>query len=123
MLDRKTTQSRPLSVASTGVEAQPGASGDFFLHAQVLLGDLDPSEIEVQAIYGEVDLDDDLIEPTIAPMEFVGDGDHPGWCRFRLEIMVPKSGNFGATVRVVPRHDDVESYVQLGRVAWAPTPT
>ena len=54
-------------------------------------------------------------------MELVGDGDHPGWRRYRLEIEVERSGTFGATVRVVPRHDDMESYVQLGHVAWAPS--
>jgi starch phosphorylase len=109
-----------VSVASTSVEEKPGASGDFVLGAQVLLGDLDPADVEVQAIYGEVDLDNDLLEPTITPMALVGDGDHPGWRRYHLEIEVPRAGNFGATVRVVPRHDDIESYVQLGRVAWAP---
>ena len=89
--------------------------------AQVLLGDLDPTDVEVQAIYGEVDLDNDLLEPTIASMALVGDGDHPGWRRYRLDIEVPRAGSFGATFRVVPRHDDVETYVQLGHVAWAPS--
>ena len=111
-----------VSVAATSVDEQPARPGDFALGAQVLLGDLDPSDVEVQAIYGEVDLDNDLLQPTAAAMELVGDGDHPGWRRYRLDIEVPKAGNFGATVRVVPRHDDVESYVQIGHVAWAPHP-
>ena len=51
----------------------------------------------------------------------VGDGDHPGWRRYRLEIEVPRAGSFGATFRVVPRHDDVEDHVQLGHIAWAPS--
>ena len=110
-----------VSVASTSVEQQPGDSGDFTIGAQALLGDLDPSDVEVQAIYGGIDLDNELVDPTVAPMELVGDGDHSGWRRYRLTIEVPRAGNFGATVRIVPRHADVESYVQLGHVAWAPT--
>ncbi len=108
-----------VSVATTAVEEQ--GTGDFVLWAQVMLGDLDPSDVDVQAIYGPVDLDNDLLEPTVAAMELVGDGDHPGWRRYRLEIEVARSGNFGATVRIVPRHDDIDSYVQVGHVAWAPT--
>jgi len=108
-----------VSVTTTSVEEH--GTGDFVLTAQVILGDLDPSDVEVQAIYGPVDLDHDLLDPTIAAMELVGDGDHPGWRRYCLEIEVERSGTFGATVRVVPRHDDMESYVQLGHVAWAPS--
>ncbi len=110
-----------VAIAATSVEEKEGASGDFLLGAQVLLGDLDPTDVEVQAIYGEVDLDNDLTEPVIAPMELVGDGDHPGWRRYRLDIEVPRAGSFGATFRVVPRHDDVEDHVQLGHIAWAPS--
>jgi starch phosphorylase len=110
-----------VAVASTSVEQHDGRPGDVTLGAQVLLGDLDSADVVVQAVYGEVDLDNDLLEPTIAPMELVGDGDHPGWRRYRLDIEVPRAGNFGATVRIVPCHADVDSYVQIGHVAWAPS--
>ena len=110
-----------VAIASTAVEEKEGASGDFVVQAQVLLGDLDPADVEVQAIYGEVDLDDDLLEPIVATMALVGDGDHPGWRRYVLEIAVPRAGTFGATFRVVPHHADVEDYVQLGHITWAPT--
>jgi starch phosphorylase len=110
-----------VAVAATAVDALSGNAGGFTVTAQVMLGDLDPSDVDVQAIYGEIDLDYDLLEPSTASMDLTGDGDHPGWRRYQLPIVMPRAGNFGFTVRIVPRHDDVESYVQVGHVAWAPS--
>lgn len=112
-----------VSVMAVAHEEVPRESGTAYLvTAQVSLGDLDPGDVQVQLIHGEVDLDDDLREPIITPMDFDGEGDHPGWCRYRREICFERAGNFGFTVRVVPHHDDLPSYASLGRVAWAPSP-
>jgi starch phosphorylase len=109
-----------VSIPSTSVEPRPGESGGFSITAQVTLGDLDPADVTVQAMYGEVDFDDDLLEPSLADMTLVGDGDHPGWRRYRVDIEVPRAGNFGFTVRVVPHHPDVDDYTSLGHITWAP---
>ena len=90
--------------------------------AQVSLGDLEPSDVEVQVVYGAVDLDDDLIDPIIVAMDKDGDGDVPGWHRFTKDIEFDRAGNFGFTVRVVPSHPDLLNYAHLGRVAWASSP-
>jgi len=91
--------------------------------AQVSLGDLEPTDVEVQLVYGAVELDDDLIDPIIVPMTKDGEGDVPGWHRFASDIAFDRAGNFGFTVRVVPSHPDLLNYTHLGRVAWAPSPT
>ncbi len=109
-----------VAVVSTSFEERLGQAGSYTVCGQVLLGDLDPADVAVQAIYGEVDLDNDLVEPTIERMTLVGDGDHPGWRRYCLDVDVPRAGNFGFTVRVVPHHPDVEDYTSIGHVAWAP---
>ena len=75
--------------------------------AQVTLGDLEPSDVEVQLVYGAVDLDDELIDPIIVSMSKDGDGDVPGWHRYGREIEFDRAGNFGFTVRVVPSHPDL----------------
>ena len=57
--------------------------------AQVSLGDLDPTDVEVQLIYGAVDLDDELRRARPSSRWHVdGDGDVPGWHRYRLDIDV-----------------------------------
>ena len=71
------------------------------IEAQVSLGDLETSDVDVQVVHGAVELDDDLIEPTIEAMTDIGDGDVPGWHRYRHEVRFDRAGNFGFTVRVV----------------------
>lgn len=95
----------------------------YVLDAEVVLGDLDPGDVQVQAVHGVVDPDDELRSPTVQAMAAVGPGSLPGRVRFELEVVFPHPGNFGFTVRVVPSHPDVPTYADLGHVAWAPAPT
>lgn len=95
----------------------------YLLGAEVVLGDLDPSDVQVQAVHGVVDPDDELRSPTVEAMVAVGPGSLPGRVRCELEVVFPHPGNFGFTVRVVPSHPDVPTYADLGHVAWAPSPT
>lgn len=109
-------------VNTTSFEEDGSDRGDTYtVTAQVSLGDLEPSDVDVQLVYGAVELDDDLIDPTIVSMSKDGDGDVPGWHRFVRTIDFDRAGNFGFTVRVVPSHPDLPSYTHLGRVAWAPS--
>ena len=110
-------------VTSTTYDETPTATGTTYqVAAQASIGELEPGDIEVQILYGAVDLDDELREPTCVPMIFAGDGDEPGWRRYTFELDFDQAGNFGFTVRIVPFHTDLVSYAQLGKVAWAPSP-
>jgi starch phosphorylase len=90
--------------------------------AQVTLGELEPGDVEVQVVHGAVEPDDDLRQPTMDAMVLVGPGDRPGWLRYEHDLAFASAGNFGFTVRVIPKHPDVRTYAHVGRVAWAPTP-
>jgi glycogen phosphorylase len=108
-----------VSVASTSHHELHDGPGRFAVEAQVALGDLEPDDLEVDLVHGAVDLDGDLRHPEVVTMAIVGDGDHPGWRRYRAEVTFPRSGTFGYTVRAVPSHPDIDDYAQLGRVALA----
>jgi starch phosphorylase len=111
-------------VTHTAVSETPTASGTTYqVTADASIGDLGPEDVEVQILYGAVDLDDELRSPTCEPMVYAGDGDQPGWRRYTFELDFDKAGNFGFTVRIVPFHRDLVNYAQLGKVAWAPAPT
>jgi starch phosphorylase len=111
-----------VAVSTTAFEEVEGDGGTAYrVSAQVSLGELGPGDVEVQLVYGAVDLDDELIDPTIVPMGKDGGDDVPGRHRYVREIEFDRAGNFGFTVRVVPSHPDLMSYAHLGRVAWAPT--
>ncbi len=110
------------SVAVTGTSHEqldrPGHT-TYRVAAQVSLGDLDPSDVEVQLVHGPIDLDDELRDPQITAMAEDGHGEHPGWRRYTTELDFDRAGNFGFTVRIVPNHPDLRSYAHLGKVAWA----
>ena len=76
----------------------------------------------MQILYGEVDLDDDLREPERVADDLRRRRRPPRLAALHLDLDFDQAGNFGFTVRIVPRHDDLESYIQLGHVAWAPSP-
>ncbi len=110
-----------VAVTGTSYEELPQPSGTTYrVTAQVSLGDLDPTDVEVQLVYGAVDLDDELRDPTVSAMVETGGGAHPGWRRYTHELDFDRAGNFGFTVRIVPSHPDLRSYAYLGKVAWAP---
>ena len=106
-----------LSVPSTSSSPLGDGQDGFRVDAQVALGELEPDDVAVELVYGEVDLDNDLRQPSVLPMALIGDGEHAGWCHFRAEITFPRAGTFGYTVRVVPSHPDIGDYAELGRVA------
>jgi starch phosphorylase len=88
------------------------------VRAVVELGELDPSEVEVQAAYGRVDDADELRDVELAALKQNGQRSGDGWV-FEGEVPLATPGAFGYTVRVVPRHLGLASPAELGLVAWA----
>ncbi len=104
-------------VESTGAGDTPVLGTTLALRAEVDLAGLDPADVEVQAVSGLVDADGTLRETEVAPMEYVGDGD--GLHHFGVELALSRSGGFGYTVRVVPRHELLDNPAALGVVTVA----
>jgi starch phosphorylase len=71
--------------------------------------------------YGWVDESDSLVEPSyleLTQAEPLGDG---RW-RFAGEVPLDRTGAFGYSVRVVPRHDLLASRAETGLIALPPAP-
>ncbi|TDE00415.1 alpha-glucan family phosphorylase [Jiangella asiatica] len=86
------------------------------LHAFVSLGPLTPGDVDVQVVHGPVDDNDTLREPAATAMavsEEYGDGR----CRFDGEVHLDRTGAFGYTVRIVPRHELLGDGAELGLAA------
>jgi starch phosphorylase len=108
-----------VSVPSTSYEAVGADPGRVRVHAQVVLGDLEPGDVRVDVLYGGVDLDGDLSKPETTTMQLVGTGDRADRHHYAAEVTFPHAGTFGFTVRCVPHHTDIDDYAQVGRVALA----
>ncbi len=109
-------------VSLLGAEADehdPSLGSALDVRARVATGALEPHEIAVEIVHGAVDPDGELRSVTVAPMQLDGaavDGEHQ-WVG---SVPCERGGAFGFAVRVVPHHPDLESWLDLGLVAWAP---
>ncbi|HEY1737757.1 MAG TPA: alpha-glucan family phosphorylase, partial [Acidimicrobiia bacterium] len=109
------------SVAVLQVEADehdPMRGGALDVTATVRLGALAPHEVAMQILEGAVDVSDELRNVTTIAMDHVddlGDGVH----RYRSRLACDRAGHFGYSVRCVPQHPDLHSWLDLGLVAWS----
>jgi starch phosphorylase len=83
------------------------------LRAFVSLGALSPDDVDVQVVHGRVDEADQLREPQVGSLE-VAEKYENGRYRFDGEVSLQRTGPFGYTVRVVPRHDRLAGTTELG---------
>jgi starch phosphorylase len=111
------------AVAVLHVDSQLSGAGDaqlgesLTLRAEVALAELSPDDVEVEAVYGTVGQDDRLTDVARVELHPVPNGD--GTHRFEGEIPLDRTGGYGYTVRVLPKHDLLASPVELGLVSSA----
>jgi len=79
--------------------------------ASVELGSLEPADVEVQLLHGPVGPDGELDGATVVAMDLSGR-------QWTGDLVCAAAGRYGYTVRVVPRHPDLRSFVELGSVTW-----
>lgn len=85
------------------------------------LGGLDPSDVAVEAVYGRVDDADDLVDPSHLELAEAGPAED-GRLRYAGEVPLSRSGAFGYSVRVVPRHPMLAGRAEMGLIALPPAP-
>ncbi len=105
-------------VETEGIGDSPEVGATLQLRAFVSLGGLQPSEVEVQVVYGGVDDADQLTDQHVLALVCV-DTDDSGRRRYEGEIRLERTGAFGYTVRILPCHPRLASLGELGLVANA----
>ncbi|WP_322760731.1 alpha-glucan family phosphorylase [Frankia sp. Cr2] len=107
---------RVVNVDSAGLGDTPQVGQSLVVRATVELGGLDLGDVEVQASYGRIDEADRLLDPATVALAHTGAGEGGG-LRFEGTIPLRRTGAFGYTVRVLPRHPQLASPAELGLVA------
>jgi starch phosphorylase len=108
-------------VETSGVGDSPMLGAELTVRAFVSLGTLMPDDVEVEVVHGRVDANDRIVDPRteiLRPLEqYEGN-------RWRCEVVVPleRTGPFGYTVRVRPRHVGLASSAELGLETLPPEP-
>ena len=91
------------------------------IRAFVTLGELKPSDIDVEALHGRVDSADEITDPVRVSLSLAEtyEGNRH---RFEGELKLDRTGPFGYTVRVVPKHPMLASPAELGLAAGPSDP-
>ncbi|MBK8470026.1 MAG: alpha-glucan family phosphorylase [Candidatus Phosphoribacter sp.] len=106
-------------VESSGVSDSPQVGDELTVRAYVDLGTLRPDEVRVQVVYGVAsDRDDTIRQPTLVKLKHAEsyEGDRH---QFVGSVMLTRTGAFGYSVRVLPKHKGLISASEMGLVANA----
>jgi starch phosphorylase len=87
--------------------------------AYVALGALSPDDVDVQIVYGRATEGDSLGKGYAVDSLSLLDNYGDGRCSFAGDVRLSRSGPFGYTVRIVPRHNLLVSWADLGLIASA----
>ncbi|MEE1938703.1 alpha-glucan family phosphorylase [Streptomyces sp. TRM 70361] len=112
-------------VAVDHVESVAGSvelGGKLALRVRVLLGDLAPGDVEVQAVAGRVDAADTIsaADAVRVPLKASGEPAEDGGRLYEGLLALDRPGPFGYTVRVLPAHPLLAGPAELGLVALPP---
>ncbi len=104
-------------VESGGVSEATSQGARLTVRVYVTLGDLSTGDVNVEAVYGRVSGDDELREPHVVSLQHLEqytDRRH----RYETDVELETTGQFGYTVRVLPKHDLLVNAADVGVIAW-----
>jgi starch phosphorylase len=104
-----------------GVEAPTGETmrvgGEFPVKVRVHLGAFTPDDVEVQLCHGILDAMGEIADPRATPLR--ADPSRNGsMVLFTGSVPCRSSGQFGFTVRVLPKHPNLAHSFEPGLVTW-----
>ena len=102
----------------SGVADSAQVGDEIQIRAFVTLGELRPEEVEVQVVYGRVTPADVLMDSSSQVLH-LADSYEAGRFRYEGVIRLHRTGPFGYTVRVLPRHELMATPAEFGLVVNA----
>ncbi|MFD1830203.1 alpha-glucan family phosphorylase [Streptomyces desertarenae] len=96
--------------------------GALALRVRVALGDLEPGDVEVQAVAGRVDESDSIADADAVrvPLKPSGGPEEDGSWLYEGPLTLDRTGPFGYTVRVLPAHPLLAGPAEMGLVTLPP---
>lgn len=108
------------------VEFNPEANNGNFkvgtsypISAIVELGDLTPDDVEVQIYFGDMNKQGAMHANQYTPMKYTRKVNGSNTYRYKGEIDCVETGNFGYTLRILPKHELLIDKFELGLIRWA----
>jgi starch phosphorylase len=88
------------------------------IKAWVRIAPLLPQDLRVEALYGRIGANFEIVDPEATVLQFQG-SETDGSCRFEGEVPCVESGKIGFTIRVLPRHIHLSNPYQTALVKLA----
>ena len=101
-------------VEPSGVSDSPQIGDTLEVKAYVDLGGLEPDEVEVQLVHGHVSDTDEIWGTEVAPLSLVESYDGDRRHQFAGSQTLRRTGSFGYSVRIVPKHPSLATSAELG---------
>ncbi|MDZ7578434.1 MAG: alpha-glucan family phosphorylase [Candidatus Nanopelagicales bacterium] len=108
-------------VETAGIGDEPSIGDVLFVRVYAALGELGSEDVAVEAIHGRADASDALGDTRTTDLAPVESYEGNRWL-FEGSIPLDRSGPFGYTVRIVPRHPGLVSDAEMGLVGLPPRP-
>ncbi|MGN6252144.1 MAG: alpha-glucan family phosphorylase [Marmoricola sp.] len=105
-------------VETSGLPDSPEVGDGLDVRVFVSLGSLAPEDVVVEVVHGRVAAEDRLVDRVRVPLA-VGETYEGGRHRFDGHLALERTGPFGYTVRVLPRHDALAAPAELGLAVCA----
>ncbi|MHB1416162.1 MAG: alpha-glucan family phosphorylase, partial [Chloroflexota bacterium] len=88
------------------------------VHASIYLGELQPEDVAVQIYHGALDTHQNIAAGKAIPMNWTGE-DAERTFMFVGQIPCNTTGQYGFTLRVLPKHEDMGNPLESGLITWA----
>jgi starch phosphorylase len=108
-------------VEASGVGDSPELGATLSIQVYVALGDLGPDDVDVQVVHGRAGEDDSLTDVSTSSLA-AAETYEGGRYRYAGDIVLDRTGPFGYSVRVLPRHPLLASPAEMGLVVWPDLP-
>ncbi|HEV7172060.1 alpha-glucan family phosphorylase [Pedococcus sp.] len=105
-------------VESSGVSDSPQIGDNLHVNAYVSLGALSPDDVDVQVAHGQAHYSDDLSDVQVESLQ-LAESYEGGRHHFAGDFALSRTGSFGYTVRILPKHAGLASTSELGLVVNA----
>jgi starch phosphorylase len=88
------------------------------VQAEIVLGDLQPSDVQVQVYHGRVDQRGQLVDGRAIAMTHA-EPNGGGSYTFSGPVPCETSGQYGYAIRILPRHPDLSNAFEMHLIRWA----
>jgi len=86
--------------------------------ADVFLGKLEPSDVDVDLYFGPLTFEGEFTEKDTVAMNSLGPGENGGY-HYEGKIPCTETGKYGFTIRIMPTRSQMETPYSTGLVIWA----